>query len=161
MIDDKEVMVMFFRKRPGDDIGRDMITTRRILGLDLDAHEFRVVYGTIAADNKEIAILTRSMLQIMLQMGSYIDVPVKDIREGRTFSPSDEGAPDMPPLIQVKSDTNRPKEAFVDIFYENNWFWIDATDTDSKRTFLFLMLLFSLTEAGGKAIVPIVTVPTN
>src|SRR6185369_10023743 len=37
----------------------------KLLGLDLEANEFIVVYGSVAANDKEIAILTRSVLEII------------------------------------------------------------------------------------------------
>ncbi|MBW1826842.1 MAG: hypothetical protein JRF45_10495 [Deltaproteobacteria bacterium] len=50
-----------------------------MLGLSPNAKEIRVVYGAFAADDQEITMLTRSMLQIMIELASYIDVPAKDI----------------------------------------------------------------------------------
>jgi hypothetical protein len=132
-----------------------------ILGLNPDAKEIRVVYGAFAADDQEIAMLTRSMLQIMIELASYIDVPAKDIDEGRVAKFSDRNATDMPPLIRIQSGASHPKDALVSIRYRDNWFWIDDTDLDSKRVFSFLMMLFSLTETGDKSGAPIVTVPTN
>ena len=58
-----------------DSIGGDS----QMLGLSPDAKEIRVVYGAFAADDQEITMLTRSMLQIMIELASYIDVPAKDI----------------------------------------------------------------------------------
>jgi hypothetical protein len=45
--------------------------------------------------------------------------------------------------------------------YRNHWFWIDDRDFKSKRTFAFLMVLFSLTETGGKEGLPLVTIPSG
>ncbi len=160
-IGEKEAMVMFFRMKYQDEIAAEINTFRQILGLNPDAKEFRVLYGAFAADDREIAMLTRSMLQIMIELASYIEVPENDIKEGRVAAFLDESLSDAHPLIRIRSDASRPKEAFVAINYRDNWFWIDDTDLDSKRMFSFLMLLFSLTETGGQGAAPIVTVPTN
>jgi len=106
-------------------------------------------------------MLTRSMLQIMIELASYIDVPAKDIEEGRVATVFDKNATDIHPLIRIHSGASRPEDALVSIRYRDNWFWIDDTDIDSKRIFSFLMMLFSLTETGEKTGAPIVTVPTN
>ena len=158
---DKKAVVVFFRSKFSDEIAKDVNTVQQILGLSPDAKEIRVVYGAFAADDKEIAMLTRSMLQIMIELASYIDVPAKDIEEGRVAKFSDKNASDMPPLIRVQSGASRPEDALVAVPYRDDWFWIDDTDIASKRMFSFLMLLFSLTETGEKTGAPIVTVPTN
>ena len=158
---DKKAVVVFFRSKLSDEIAKDVNTVQQILGLSSDAKEIRVVYGAFAADDQEIAMLTRSMLQIMIELASYIDVPAKDIEEGRVAKFSDKNASDMPPLIRIHSGATRPEDALVAVPYRDDWFWIDDTDIASKRMFSFLMLLFSLTETGEKTGVPIVTVPTN
>lgn len=156
-----KAIVLFFRKDISDEIAGDVDIVRQILGLSADVQEIRVAYGAFAADNREIAMLTRSMLQIMIELASYIDVPAKDVKEGRVAAFVDENVPDAPPLIRIHSGASRPNEAFVAVQYRDNWFWLDDTDLASKRVFSFLMMLMSLTETGSKTGAPIVTVPTN
>jgi hypothetical protein len=157
----KQAVVVFFRSEISDEIAKDINTVQQILGLNLNAKEINVVYGAFAADNQEIAMLTRSMLQIMIELASYIDVPAKDIEEGRVATLSNNNATDMPPLIRIHSGVSRPEDALVAVPYRDNYFWINDTDVASKRMFSFLMMLFSLTETGDKSGAPIVTVPTN
>jgi len=45
--------------------------------------------------------------------------------------------------------------------YLGYWYWIDQADIASKRTFTFLMILFSLAETGQSAAAPVVTVPSR
>ena len=157
----KQAVVVFFRSELSDEIAKDINTVQQILGLSPDAKEIRVVYGTFATDNQEIAMLTRSMFQIMIELASYIDVPAKDIEEGRVANLSNNNATDMPPLIRIHSGVSRPEDVLVAVPYRDNYFWINDTDVTSKRIFSFLMMLFSLTETGEKTGAPIVTVPTN
>jgi hypothetical protein len=157
----KKAVVLFFRSKFSDEIAKDINTVRQLLGLNADAKEIRVVYGAFSADDQELAILTRSMFQIMIDLASYIDVPAKDINEGRVTLASDENVSGIPPLIRIRSDASRPEDALVAVSYRDNWFWIDDRDLASKRIFSFLMMLFSLTETGEKTGAPIVTVPTN
>ena len=70
-------------------------------------------------------------------------------------------AGDTPPLLRVQSDIKKPADAFVAVQYRDHWFWIDDRDFKSKRTFAFLMILFSLTESGGKEGLPLVTIPAG
>ena len=159
---EKKATVMFFRKERSDEIAAEIKLVDQILGLDPEARQFRVVYGAYPANDKEVAILTRSMLQIIAELASYIDVPIKDVQEGRV-APSlvDENASGIPPLIRILSDASRPDDAFVAVQYRGNWFYIDDTDLASKRIFSFINMLFSLTETGAQTGAPIVTVPTN
>jgi hypothetical protein len=156
----QKATVLFFRAKPGAETLKEMKNVRELLGLNMDSWEFRVVYGSVAADDKEIAIQTRSMLQIMAELASNIEVPEKDVAEGRVYAPPVE-APGFEPLIRVQTGDSLPADAYVGIRYRKQWFWIDDRDLSSKRMFAFSMLLFSLTETGPRGGAPIVTVPTN
>jgi hypothetical protein len=161
---EKTAIVMFFRPLTDEAIAGELKKARELLGLDADAREFRVVYGSFAADDKEIAILSRSMLQVMIDFASYIDVPESDVAEGRVYASqreSEETESEFPPLIRVENGAASPDDAYVSVRYRDRWFWIDDRDYPSKRLFYFLMLLFSLTETGGQQAAPIVTVPTS
>jgi hypothetical protein len=163
-IGEKKAMLMFFRPATDEAIAADRSRALQILGLKPESNEFRVVYGSFAADNKEIAVLSRSMLQIMIDFASYIDVPQSDVDEGRVYASQRESAETesaFPPLIRVRNSAASPDDAYVSVRYRDRWFWIDDRDYPSKRMFTFLMFLFSLTETGGQQAAPIVTVPTN
>jgi hypothetical protein len=157
---EQEATVIFFRGKPSAKTLMEMNNVRQLLGLNMDSWEFRVVYGSVAADDREIAIQTRSMLQIMAELASNIEVPEKDVVEGRTYAAPEE-APGFEPLIRVRSGESLPPDAYVGVKYRKRWFWIDDRDLSSKRMFAFSMLLFSLTETGPRGGAPIVTVPTN
>jgi hypothetical protein len=56
----------------------------------------------------------------------------------------------------------KPDETFTAVSYRNHWFFIDDRDVWPKRTFYFLMLMFSFTERSDSAqAMPVLTVPTN
>jgi hypothetical protein len=156
----QKATVLFFRAKPSAETLMEMNNIRALLGLSMDSWEFHVVYGSIAADDEEIAIQTRSMLQIMAELASNIEVPEKDVAEGRVYATLAE-APGFEPLIRVRSGDSLPADAYVGVRYRKQWFWIDDRDLSSKRMFAFSMLLFSLTETGPRGGAPIVTVPTN
>jgi len=123
-----------------------------------------VAYGSVAKDDKELALLTRSILEIIIDMASYIEVPAVHVEEKR-------GSPTMPeetvqgvavpPLMRIHSTTDKPGDAFIAVPYRGYWFWIDDRDLRSKSLFSFLMFIFSLTETGGKEGAPIITVPAG
>jgi hypothetical protein len=49
----------------------------------------------------------------------------------------------------------------VAIEYHGHSFWIADTDIQSKASFGFVMLLFSISGTGGKSGAPVVTVPAQ
>src|SRR5688572_10135256 len=67
--------LMVFSKKPNPAIDAEREDVRKLLGLDAQTSEFSVVYGSVAANDKEIALLTRSVLEILVDLSSYIDVP--------------------------------------------------------------------------------------
>src|SRR5262245_45968342 len=137
---------------------------RELLGLDPTASEFRVVYGSVAASDREIAILSRSILEVLVDVSSFISVPEAHVAERRVGpTQEDEAAPEgpMPPLIRVASSAGRPGDAFAAVPYRGHWFSIDDRDMGSKRLFTFLMFIFTLVETGGKEGAPVLTIPTQ
>jgi len=137
---------------------------RKLLRLDPHAKEFNVLYGSIPKDDKEIAILTRSLLQVIVDISAGIEVPaahVEQKRVGPTYV--EEAVKDgrILPLVRIHSSSKKPDDAFVSIPYRDSHFWIDDRDLMSKKIFSFLMFVFTLVETGEKGTAPIVTVPTN
>ena len=162
-LESDEAGLMTFRQKVDPAIEADLREIRQLLGLDPGAREFRVGYGSVASD-KEIAILTRSALEILVDLSSFITVPEEHIAE-RRVSPTaaaEEGpAGPVRPLIQIKSSRDRPADAFVAVSYRDFWFWIDDRDVSSKRMFSFIMFVFALVEPGSKDAPPVLTIPTG
>ena len=161
---ERTATLIVFSKQPTPGLEADRAEVRRLLGLDPQAAEFSVVYGSVAANDKEIAILTRSMLEILIDLSSYIEVPAANITERRTYpTPALEvvrGTP-VAPLIRIASSPQSPGDAFVAVSYRQDWYWIDDKDFASKRLFSFIMFLFTLTETEGRQGAPVITIPAG
>jgi hypothetical protein len=135
-----------------------------LLGIDPNAKQYNITYGSVAKDEKELAILTRSMLEILSEVSSYIQVPPEHVTEQRTIpTMTDEMAAsfNISPLVRINSSLKKPQDAFVTIPYRDHWFWIEDTDYQSKRIFSFLMFLFTLAETGEKPAAPVITIPVG
>jgi hypothetical protein len=159
-----ETTVFVFSDETDGKIKPDIDEVRKILGLDLQAREFKVVYGTVQANGREIAMLSRSMLQVLTDLASFIEVPEVDVTEKRVnpgFKDESVGGVPVTPLVRVYSSSHRPDDAFVTVPYYKHWFWIDDKDLPSKQMFSFLMFVFTLVETGGKEGAPVVTVPAR
>jgi hypothetical protein len=136
---------------------------RELLHLNPDAQEFRLAFGTVPQDDKEIAMLTRSMIEILGEASAGVEIPASDIEEGRVVRAGTTGSPvELPPrfLVRVHSSTSKPNasEAFAAIPYRNYWFWVDDRDVTSKRGLGFLMILFTLVESGPTAAPPVLSI---
>jgi hypothetical protein len=157
--------VLFFRKADiAAGISQEQKTIRQILGLDPDRHEFTVVYGALSKDDTEIAILTRSMLQILSELASYIDIPEIHVQEKRApgnFSVAADTKAGVVPLLRIYSSLKSPEDDFVSIKYRGYWYWIDDKEYWSKRMFTFMMYLFTLAETGAPSQAPVLTIPAG
>ncbi len=161
--DKRDTTVMFFhRDNLAPEIAAAMRELSELLGLRSDAGEVKISYGSVPQTDSELAILTRSLLQIIIQLAIEVDVPDRHVEEGRTIaSRASDPENRQARMIQIESGSQRPEDAFTAVKYRDHWFWIDDRDFHSKRTFAFLMILFSLTETGGKEGLPLVTIPSS
>ena len=159
-----EALHNLFRTRTAAAEDKALSNVANILGLAPSAHEFPVVYGNVESNDKEIALQTRSINEILTDMASYITVPEAHVTK-RWVRPTPEGdmGPDglMTPLIRITSSTERPDNAFVAVPYNGYWFSIDNRDFPSKQTFTSIMFLFTFVESGSKEAAPVLTIPTT
>jgi hypothetical protein len=158
--------VMILRGKSTQDVEQERGAIRKILGLNPTADEFSVAYGSVAQNDHEIAILSRSVLEILIDLASYIDVPAAHIEEKRviaSFVDMNGAGQPVPPLLRIHSSSSvtKPEDAVVAVPYRGHWFWIDDRDIASKSLFTFLMYIFTLTETGGKDNTPVVTIPAG
>ena len=143
----------------------DIHELRQLLRLDPDASEFSLAFGSSATNDKEVAVLTRSLMHQMATMASQVDVPDEDVNQGRA-TPGWEAVThahdtNAVRLIEIHSSKSKPAEAFVTVSYRNHWFWIDDRDLKSKRVFSFMMMLFTLADTGEKEPLPLITIPAQ
>ena len=141
----------------------ESVELRRLLRLDPEATEFKLVFGSTAANDKELAVVTRSIIQLMGAMAAEVEVPAQDLAK-HSAAPGWESmsnATNAVRLIEIHSSKNNPEHAFVSVNYRDTWFWIDDRDLKSKRTFSFMMLLFTLADTGEKVPLPQVTIPAR
>ena len=161
----EETTVLFFhRERVSADLKAKMEELDSLLGLNPERQQFQITYGMLPESDGEISLLTRSILQIMIVLALEVQVPVEHVTEGRTVPGDNQGKeadPQQGRLIDIKFSEQKPDDAFTSVYYRNHWFWIDDRDFKSKRTFAFLMILFSLTETGSQEGLPLVTIPAG
>lgn len=164
-VNEREATVLTMaRKGIDDEVRKEILEVREILGLRADAPEFRVSYGSTPRDDAELALITRSMLEILLDQAYGIEVPEVHVGERRvpaTVTYEAEKELGIGPMIRIRSGPDEPADAFVAVPYKDHWFWIDDRDYPSKRIFSFLLVMFSLMDTGPARGAPIVTIPAG
>jgi len=101
-------------------------------------------------DKQSIDIVTRSLLGVMFYLSEAVEVPEKDIVEGRvTVTKTDDGevfdwAEITGELLQIHNSQNLPADVSLLIFYRNYWFYIKDSDLKSKSTFSLLAQIYAL-----------------
>ncbi len=159
--DRKDSVAFFFRdKGINPDMARELATVRKALGLSPDQSEFRVVFGATAANPNEIAILSRSIIRILSELSTYVEVPPEHLASGSAPSLGEPVIEEQPPF-RVLSCPTRPRDPFVAVCYEGHWFWIEKSDFQSKRTLSYLLVLLALADTGAKENLPVITIQAN
>jgi len=159
--DGSKALIVFRGSKPSPEVAEDMRLVRTILGLNADEGTFQLSFGVVPATDRDVVILSRSMLEMMSELAATIEVAEKDVAEKRT-SPTNreqsEVEKSIGPLMGIRSSEQKPEDAFVSVFYRKRWFWIDDRDMPSKRAFGFLGVFFDLAQAGVVPSAPMVTV---
>jgi hypothetical protein len=156
--------LVYFKDQMDEDLEAHVAEVRRLLGLNPAAREFRLVYGTTPSSDGELAVLTRSMLDIIAELSQRVEVPHQHIEQHRAspgFSDKTPTTGEMRSRIRIRSSADEPADAFLAVRYRTLWFSIDDTDYRSKRMFSFLLFLLSLAEGGPQGMAPILTLPAG
>jgi hypothetical protein len=159
----RETAVMFFRRDgvPAD-IAEKEAEIRRLLKLAADQQKFTLTYSPVRGAMNELAVNSRSMLQIMSAFASYIDVPEKDLKEERAVPGNESVAQNgRAPVVRIHSSKAKPADAFAAVHYRDQWFWVDDRDWRTKRALTAVMFFFTLADTGQKENLPLITIPAQ
>jgi hypothetical protein len=144
------------------EIQKDIAFVSRTLKLTTKDGNVLLTYGALQRSGHELAVLSRSMIEILQEFGAQIEVPINHVSSGRTLANVQVSAGDQlrdRPIIHIHVGTTSPGNTFTAVHYGDSWYWIEDGDFYSKRAFTFLLLFFSLLETGVQPQVPILTLP--
>jgi hypothetical protein len=147
-----------------EDVEKSIRFVKDKLGLNPNNDEPLLVFGSRQRNSDQIALLTRSMQEILTEFSVGVEVPERDLTEGRAtpmlhLDPA-AGTRNYP-LMRILSSGDRPVDAFSAVPYRNRWFWIDDRDLNSKRMFMFLTVFSALAETGTAPQIPLITIPAR
>jgi len=164
--DDKvkgQTAVLFFRR---DDVTPDIVEKtseiRRLLKLPVDQQRLVLTYSPMRGAEGELAVNSRSMLQIMGAFSTYLDAPEAHLKD-HSATPAFENASADPRqrAVKIHSGKVKPTDAFAAVFYRDYWFWVDNGDWQTKRALTAIMFFFTLAETGDTDKLPLITIPAQ
>jgi len=155
--------VVFFRR---DDVPADIAAkaaeVRRLLKLAPDQERFVLTYSPVRGADTELAVNSRSMLQILSAFASYVEVPAAHLEDGSAVPPLPVAAGQRSGnVVRIHSGTEEPVNAYAAVRYSDHWFWIDNGDWQTKRALTAVMFFFTLADTGAGENLPLVTIPAQ
>jgi hypothetical protein len=109
-----------------------------------------------------VAIITRSVYDLLEIFSGAVEVPAQDLQGGAAVSYPPPGIAGRG--LRVRYAASEPDHAAVAVRYRGGWFYIDEGDQATKQFFRLLTLLLSVTIAESTATgasAPLLTVPVS
>jgi hypothetical protein len=156
--------VVFFRRDDvAPDIAEKAAEIRRLLRMSPDPEKFVLTYSPARGGENELAVSSRSMLQIMQAFASRLDVPEAHLKDYSAW-PSPDNAPTAQggeQTVRIFSAKQKPASAFAAVRYRDYWFWVDNGDLQTKRALTVVVFFFTLAETGNAERLPLITIPAQ
>jgi hypothetical protein len=154
--------VLFFQHEdvPAD-IQAKAAEVRRLLKLPGDQQKFVLVYSPMRGAANELAVNSRSMLQILGAFASYVEVPEEHLQQGLAAPAFERESAAERAVGRIRSGPAKPEHAYAAIRYQGQWFWVDGSDWQAKRALTAVMFFFTLADTGSPERLPLVTIPAQ
>jgi hypothetical protein len=156
--------VVFFRRDDvSPEIAQKAAEIRRLLKLPAEPQKFTLTYSPMRGEDKELAVNSRSMLQIMQAFVSYLDVPEAHLQDSSAWRSPDKnsGLEGGRQTVRIHSGKQKPSNAFAAVRYRDHWFWVDNSDLPTKRALTVIVFFFTLAETGSAEKLPLITIPAQ
>jgi hypothetical protein len=155
--------VLFFRR---DDVSADILAKtaeiRRLLKLPAEQQKYVISYSPVRGADNELAVNSRSLIQIMAAFASYMDLPEAHLKDHSAVpSPDNSSAKNQRNNVRIHSGKNKPAAAYAAVHYRDHWFWVEDGDWQTKRALTAIMFFFTLAETGENAKLPLITIPAQ
>ena len=160
---ESEATVMVFgRERLAPAAREKSAALRRLLGLPMEQTRFRIVTSPGRGGEGHLAMQPRSLLQVMMTLASFVEVPAGHVAEHRAVPGLERAGDESAGLgVQIRSSSTKPADSYVAVRHRGAWFWVDDRDWRSKRVFVLIMFLFTLSDTAADDRLPVLTIPTR
>ena len=155
-----EPVIAIFAERQDPQLVRDIAFIGSTLRLETRNGEVDHAFGAVQRRPDELAVLSRSMLEIMIDIAATIEVPPEHVASGKTIANPPKNAQGAG-RVRIFSGREPPAESFTQVRYGDHWYWIPVDDFASKRALTYLLLFFSLAETGVVPSAPVLTIPVQ
>jgi hypothetical protein len=133
-----------------------------LLGLEPGRGSYRITFGLGHRSGTEIAVFTRSIIEMLGDLAARIEVPEGDLRAGRAAAGLSTPVIDDPLAgFRMQHGLLPPHDPHVVVRYDGSWFWLASDDLASKQIFMIVMLLLNLADTDGRTDQPLITIPTG
>lgn len=164
---DKNQSQLRIAKDPG--IQEKVGFLRKTVNLDPSTQTYNIAQATETGDGKvkSLAVVPRSLMSAMFYLSQGVDVPTKDLEQGRVFTAqyADGKAVDWQQetkgLFRVRTSWLPPNNTYVQINYRDRWFFIDDNDLSSKTTFALVSQLFAMQSGSARNACTALTLPAG
>jgi len=156
--------VVFFQR---DDVPAEIAEKgaeiRRLLKLPAEPHKFVLTYSPMRGAENELAVNSRSMLQIMQAFATFVEVPEAHLKDRSAWpapqmAPTEEGRRQ---IVRIHSSKDKPASTFAAVRFRDYWFWVDNGDLQTKRALTVVMFFFTLADTGSPEKLPLITIPAQ
>jgi hypothetical protein len=155
--------VVFFRRDDlSDDILEKAAEIRKLLKLPAEGQKYTLTYSPVRGTTNELAVNSRSMLQIMAAFATYLDIPEAHLEAHSAVPAFEHASPESRrDTVRIRSGKDRPTNSFAAVHYRDYWFWVDDNDWKTKRALTAVMFFFTLAETGSNEKLPLITIPAQ
>jgi len=161
--DKGQTAVLFFRR---DDVPEEIAAKsaeiRRLLKLPANEPRLVLTYSPVRGGENELAVNSRSMLQIMGAFSTCLNVPEAHLKDHSAIPAFENEAPEQRKgVVKIHSGKSKPVDAYTAVFYRDHWYWIENGDWPTKRALTAVMFFFTLSEADNNVKLPLITIPAQ
>ena len=104
-----------------------------------------------------IGLTNRSVFDILRFAAASIEVPEREVASGRVRM----HAVELDEYLDVRSSKTTPSNAWLKVPYRGSWYFIPATDLNSRTSFTLMSALFASVVGEVPGAKPVLTLPVN
>lgn len=131
---------------------QNILELKRIGTLSNEVDSYKIKDNFLDLDPKHFVLSCRSLIDVFSSLAQCVEVPSEDEKRGLVLTPNMNDNDICRRFFRVRYSNSRvkPKNAFVSVFYNRKWFYIEDSDLTSKSSFMLLTQLFNLQTADLK-----------